>query len=194
MSPNRPGRPRDERVDAAILQATRALLAETGYAGLTVAAVAARAGIGKAAIYRRYATKQEMVFAATMHGAQVPQPPDTGSLRADLRWLAGVITGMIGAPGIGGVLGGLLADMEDEAVATAMRGFAALQRATIALILDRAAARGELPRAPDPAFVHAAMMGAIFARLHVFGEGDPEGFADTLAGTVAGGLTHPDEG
>lgn len=190
MSPSRPGRPRDERVDAAILSATRELLAETGYAGLTVAAVASRAGIGKAAIYRRYATKQEMVFAATMHGAEVPQPPDGGSLHADLRWLAAVITGMIGAPGVGGVLGGLLADMEDEGVATAMRAFAELERATITLILDRAAARGELAVRPDAGVVHAMMMGSIFARLHVFGE-DPEGFADELARVVAGGLAHP---
>ncbi len=48
------GRPRDHRVDVSVLDATRILLLEGGLAAVTVAAVAARAGVGKAAIYRRY--------------------------------------------------------------------------------------------------------------------------------------------
>ncbi|GAB3995376.1 hypothetical protein GCM10029992_12460 [Glycomyces albus] len=79
------GRPRDGRIDGAIAQATRELLAERGYAGLTVDAVAARAGVGKAAIYRRHATKQEMIFAATVHDMQEQPPPDAGSLRGTWR-------------------------------------------------------------------------------------------------------------
>ena len=58
------GRPRDARVDAAVLQATRELLAEKGFAATTVEAIASRAGVGKATIYRRWPGKRELVLDA----------------------------------------------------------------------------------------------------------------------------------
>jgi AcrR family transcriptional regulator len=58
------GRPRDEQASAAILAATRALLARDGFAAMSMDAVAATAGVGKPAIYRRYRTKVELVTAA----------------------------------------------------------------------------------------------------------------------------------
>ena len=59
-----PGRPRDERADAAILQSALELLAEVGPTGLSVEEVAARAGVGKATIYRRWPTKDDLVVAS----------------------------------------------------------------------------------------------------------------------------------
>lgn len=187
----RGGRPREERVDAAILSATRDLLTEGGYAGLTVAAVAARAGIGKAAIYRRYETKQEMVFAAAVHGLDLEPPPDLGSLRAELGWLTGVIAETLSGPAVAGALGGLLTDMNDDAVVSRMREtFMAYQRANVTAILDRAVARGELAGRPDPATVHALLLGPVFAWLFVLREpGDVRGFAETLAGLAAAALS-----
>ena len=58
------GRPRDEGAAGAILTAVVELLAELGFGGLTVDAVAARAGVGKATIYRRWSTKEALVLAA----------------------------------------------------------------------------------------------------------------------------------
>jgi len=187
----RGGRPREERVDAAILSATRDLLAEGGYAGLTVAAVAARAGIGKAAIYRRHATKQEMVFAAAVHGLDLEPPPDQGSLRAELGWLTGVIAETLSGPAVAGALGGLLTDMNDDAVVSRMREtFVAHQRTHVIAVLDRAVTRGELAARPDPAVVHALLLGPIFAWLFVLREpGDVRGFAEALAGMAAAALT-----
>jgi AcrR family transcriptional regulator len=79
------GRPRDPACDAAILQATLDLFAEEGYAGVSIDRVAARAGVGKATIYRRYSSKAEMVVEAVRCGAQLDDwLPDTGNLRADL--------------------------------------------------------------------------------------------------------------
>ena len=60
----RPGRPRDPGVDRAIVRATLNALAEQGYRGMSVEGVAAAAGVGKTTIYRRYASKEEMVVAA----------------------------------------------------------------------------------------------------------------------------------
>lgn len=80
-----PGRPRDEQVDGAILAATRALLVEVGYERLTVTDVAARAGVGRPTVYRRYASKEALV-AASVDAVRQPSPaPDTGSFCGDLR-------------------------------------------------------------------------------------------------------------
>ena len=86
--PVRLGRKRDHSRDAQILDAALEVLAETGYAGMTIDLVAARAKAGKATLYRRWSSKEEMVLGAVgrMKRSQVPldQLPDTGTLRGDL--------------------------------------------------------------------------------------------------------------
>jgi AcrR family transcriptional regulator len=78
-----PGRPRSERSHRAILQATLGLLVEVGYARLTMEQVQRRAGVGKATIYRRWASKEALVGAAIQDlSADLPLP-DTGSLTED---------------------------------------------------------------------------------------------------------------
>lgn len=91
----RGGRPRDPAVDTAILEAAAALLVEVGYAGMSIEGVAARAGVGKATIYRRYADKAELVAAAVKARARIEdQLVDSGDLRADLTEL---MSGLFGA-------------------------------------------------------------------------------------------------
>ena len=63
-SPRQLGRPRDPKLDTAIIGATLQLLADGGYAALTMEAVAARAGVGKATLYRRWAGKEQLVIEA----------------------------------------------------------------------------------------------------------------------------------
>jgi AcrR family transcriptional regulator len=83
--PRRPGRPRSARADTAILEATLELLAERGLTALTIEGVAARAGVGKATVYRRWASKNDLVRAAiTRIGTQDMRLPDTGSVRGDV--------------------------------------------------------------------------------------------------------------
>jgi AcrR family transcriptional regulator len=71
--PPRLGRPRDPSRDAVLLEATLGLLAEGGYAGLTMEAVAARAGVGKATLYRRWPSKEQLVVDAL---ASLTEPPE----------------------------------------------------------------------------------------------------------------------
>src|SRR2546425_4113378 len=81
-----PGRPRDPGVDAAVLSAAMELLAEIGYARLTMNSVAARAGAGKASLYLRWPNKVALVAEAIQkRSAVVPDVPDTGNLRDDMR-------------------------------------------------------------------------------------------------------------
>lgn len=80
-----PGRPRDRRIDRAVLAATAELLVEVGYADLTMDAVADRARTTKPAIYRRWRSKAHLVHeAAFPTDAERVQVPATGSLATDL--------------------------------------------------------------------------------------------------------------
>jgi AcrR family transcriptional regulator len=81
----RRGRPRSEEAHQAILTAVIELLPVHGLQGLTVEAVAAHAGVGKTTIYRRWATKNEMVVEAIEQLRPEAAPPDTGSLEGDLK-------------------------------------------------------------------------------------------------------------
>ncbi|MEU5882727.1 TetR/AcrR family transcriptional regulator [Spirillospora sp. NPDC047279] len=167
-SPSRTGRPREARVDEAITSATRELLAEAGHHGLTMDAVARRAGIGKAAIYRRYATKQEMVLAAAVEGT-VPATPDTGSLLGDLTVLAETVVARLSHPAASNGLLGLLGELGTDA---ALAGrFAELliepERAGDELVLRRAVDRGELAAMPDVELFHAVFGGAVLSWIFV---------------------------
>ena len=89
----RPGRRRDPACDDAIHAATLAEFVEHGYAGLSIEGVAARAGVGKATIYRRYPSKAELVVEAVRVGACIDDHlPDTGDLAADM---ISILRGMI---------------------------------------------------------------------------------------------------
>src|SRR5947208_15453209 len=85
--PNRGGRPPAPSRDGVIRAAFLRLLADVGYGALTMDAVAAQAGVGKATIYRRWRTKEDLVV-DTISGIQdVETPVDSGSLEGDLRGL-----------------------------------------------------------------------------------------------------------
>lgn len=78
------GRPRDPSCDTKIIQATLALLADDGYDGVTMEAVAARAGVGKATLYRRYPGKEALVVDALATLTDTVPRVASGGLRDDL--------------------------------------------------------------------------------------------------------------
>ena len=80
----RPGRPRSEQAEQAIIEATLDVFAEQGFEGVCVELVAARAGVGKATIYRRWPNKEELLLAA-LGSLKSPYPePQGDSVREDL--------------------------------------------------------------------------------------------------------------
>lgn len=79
-----PGRPRSDQAHQAMLQATLELLAEVGFENMSIDAIAARAKVGKPTIYRRYATKAELVADAIESVRQDVVIPDTGNLWDDI--------------------------------------------------------------------------------------------------------------
>src|SRR5271163_5372205 len=77
----RPGRPRSEQAEQAIIEATLDLFAEQGFEGACVEAVAARAGVGKATIYRRWTSKEELLIAALGSLKSPMHDPRCGTVR-----------------------------------------------------------------------------------------------------------------
>jgi AcrR family transcriptional regulator len=89
--PRQAGRPRDPKLDTAILRAALQLLAEGGYDALTIEAVAAGAGVGKASVYRRFPGKEELVIEAVASLTEPPEVVEGSSVRdALLTLLEGV--------------------------------------------------------------------------------------------------------
>ncbi len=112
----RPGRPRSDRARQAILDATLQLLVEQGFDGMSIEAVAARAGAGKATIYRRWSSKRDLVAAALSSIDDDVRAPDTGSTRDDflalVRDFGRVSTSTVLGPMIGRVAGAAVSDPE----------------------------------------------------------------------------------
>jgi AcrR family transcriptional regulator len=146
----RRGRSRDPEVDAAILTAAMALLAEIGYARLTMDQVAARARVGKASLYLRWPNKVALVAEAIQHhSAVVPDVPNTGSLREDLRaFLRALLHSKSAAQQAVAAVSGEIASNPELAKAW-RQGVAGTLLACTRTIVERAVARGELPAASD---------------------------------------------
>jgi AcrR family transcriptional regulator len=189
------GRPREARIDAAVRDAVHELLAREGYAGTTIDRVAANAGVGRGAVYRRWRSKAEMVFAAVVHSADLPAPVDSGTLEGDLVALAERIADLTGTDQARAALAGLVAELAgDPELASALedRLFAA-ERRYVALILERARARGELRRGAEPELVRRLLVGPIAFTPPFAPTAQPR--PRDVARLVAAGLlaTHPPE-
>lgn len=166
-TPARPaGRPRDERIDAAILESTIALLADRGYAALSIAAVAEAASVGKPAIYRRYGSKAELVVAAIEVLADEPAPELPADTRDALAALLAATAAVIGTPGGLAIMGSLLAaGRGDPALIEAFRERVVRPRHEVVdAVMARAAERGELRADADLEALDAMLFGAVLAR------------------------------
>ncbi|QCW49388.1 TetR/AcrR family transcriptional regulator [Nocardioides dongxiaopingii] len=98
-------RPRDPLIEERILDATDDLIAEHGYAGLTMEAIAERAGVGKPTIYRRYANRDEVVMAVNARASIPVEPVDTGSLLGDIQAVVRGVVPTVNTPTIRATLG-----------------------------------------------------------------------------------------
>ncbi|WP_197379361.1 TetR-like C-terminal domain-containing protein [Mycolicibacterium mengxianglii] len=104
------GRPRDSKIDAAIVQATRELLLETGYSALSLSAIAARAGTTTAAIYRRWSGKAQLVHEAILPAEVMAMPSASGDVVEDIRALVEATRTMFDRPEVRVALPALIAD------------------------------------------------------------------------------------
>jgi AcrR family transcriptional regulator len=162
------GRPRSEAADRAILRAATELLAERGLAGMSMEEVAARAGVGKATIYRRWRSRGALALDAFMADFTAAQPlPDTGSLRGDLLAALRAWVKAVTRTPAGRILAGLVAAIQDDPeLATAWRARVLEPlRAEHRIMLRRAIERGEIPASTDTDVALDLMYGAAYHRL-----------------------------
>jgi AcrR family transcriptional regulator len=181
------GRPRSRQAEAAILKATRELLAEQGLTVMTIEEVAGRAGVGKASIYRRWPNKAALALDAFVDDYLAGIPVrDTGTLRGDLDASARDWIRLVTRTPAGRTLAGLLAEtLVDPALAEAWRKIVLHRmRDDRRAIIARAVARGEVPAGTDPDLILDLFYGALY---HRFINGHlplSEGFARALATAV----------
>jgi AcrR family transcriptional regulator len=155
----------DRSLDAAILDAALAGVAEQGYDRLSMDDIASRAGVGKAAIYRRWPSKAVVVADAIAHWRRrlgPVEPPDTGSLRGDIEAVIATMPELDTANSstIQVVVGVATAAMHNPVLAAALDDLVlSPPRHAVRTLLDRAVARGEIPAGRDLSLIPDVALG-----------------------------------
>lgn len=196
------GRPRDEGLTRRILASTSELLERSGYAELTVEAVARHAGVSRSTVYKRWPTLPHLVLDATeqrrgstpRHADDERATPDTGTLRGDLVAVVGHGMSLLSDLGRVGVLRGLLSEaLQDPQVSERIREEMLLpDEERLRTVFDRAVERGEIGEAraaeygtlvPQLLQAFGLVQGVMLRR--PVGQDDVESLVDVLLDSVA---------
>jgi AcrR family transcriptional regulator len=188
--PRLPGRPRSERARRAILQAANELLESEGFAAVTVEAIAERAGVSKATVYRWWPNRAAVVmdgFLSTV-SSEVPFPHTDYAredIRIHMRRLTEAFSGKMGR-----TVAALIAEgQSDPELAEALRSrWLSVRRAEAREILELGIERGELREDLDPEVAVDVLYGPIYFRMLVAHAPLDEDFADALADHIFAGL------
>jgi AcrR family transcriptional regulator len=181
-----PGRPRSEEAGRAILDATRDLLVEEGFTRLRLEHVAARAGVGKATIYRRWPSKEALALELVLSlAAPHLDISDVGDTRAELRAAVGNPLSAIIATPWGPVIRAMLSQIAgNPTIGDPFRAsVVARRRAEVARVIERGIARGDLRPDADVSIATELLVGPVYFRLAFGGDLDA-GFADRIADAV----------
>lgn len=171
----RPGRPRSVRAHQAILAATLELLAQVGYQGMSLEGVAARAGVGKTTIYRRWASKEQLVIDALASMESETQLVETGDLRADMIAMLRREMDPASQPTSIPLLMRLLGEVVEnpDLFRFYRERVVAPQMDQLVAVVERAKARGELRTDVDPTLLLELLGGPILLHFIITGEIPP---------------------
>jgi AcrR family transcriptional regulator len=165
---------RSARVVHDVLEATVDVLAHGGYAKLSFEEVAEKAGVSRTTVYRRWATKHDLVRAALLRLCEVVSASarDTGTLRGDLleHIRSSIVEDRRERERSVGITRALMAQFEDEELLAIVRLIRDRIRQPIVAAVERAIARGELPAGTDPLLVIDPILSPLHFRFAVFGE------------------------
>jgi AcrR family transcriptional regulator len=184
------GRPRDKRIDSAVLRSTVELLAETGYAGLSVDAIARRAGTSKPAIYRRWPSKAHLVHEAVFPITDATALPDTGSVTGDVREMVCRTAAWLTTPAARSALPGLVGEMAADLTlhAALLERFGDILSRGLTDRLADAVSRGEVRSDVTAADVVEVVAGTTFMALLTRGDALDESWVDRTAALIARGI------
>jgi AcrR family transcriptional regulator len=159
------GRPRSEQSHQAILEATLEALAQEGFTAMSIEGIAARAHVGKATIYRRWSSKEDLAIEALLSlQAEVPHI-DTGNLREDLIALVqGGLQFVQKHPYAEHITLRMMGEIRTspQAFRAFLTRLIRLRLQRITLVIERAKARGEIRPEVDPLLVHSMLIGSLF--------------------------------
>jgi AcrR family transcriptional regulator len=184
------GRPRSPEAHAAILDAVIPMIQAVGYDSFTLEALAARAGVGKATIYRRWASKEDIAVEAAHRFVAAIPIPDTGSLRGDLTAALTSDATLQADPQTRPLLSSLFAAMaRSPRMAQAVRGgFVASREQALVAVLERARARGEARGDLDVGLAVQLCAGPLLYRTLVDGAPTDPAAVERLVDLILGGL------
>lgn len=187
-----PGRPRSLRADRAIQDAAIELFVEQGFEAMSMEGVAARAGVGKTTIYRRWDSKEDLVMDALVCHLTSVTDPDTGSLRNDLVQLLAVFQQTVRTTPLGHVFPRMVAEVAEGSDLGRLytRRVIEPRRQMLRSILQRGVDRGELPSGTDLELGLELIMGPVMLR-RLFGKvpaRGARGLAERHADVVIAGL------
>ncbi|MFC8530000.1 TetR/AcrR family transcriptional regulator [Nocardia sp. NPDC057227] len=186
MAGTKGGRPRSDRAHLAILEATRDLVSERGYEGVTIEAIAAAAGVGRQTVYRWWSSKAAVVTEAVTTGVLAPEaaaPADTGDVLRDVRTWWSENQQAARDPELAAMLRGLAAaaaESTTDAERLYERITGPLERALVAR-LDTAVRAGQLRPDAEIAAAAEALIATLLYRLLTTAEREPgAGLVDML--------------
>lgn len=165
--------------------------AQSGYGALRLETVARRAGVGKAALYRRWSSKHEMAIELIRTlGSDLTPIPDSGSLVEDLRQILISLRRTLRHPLIRRILPDLHAEMaRSSALSVEIRNTLQIERRERAkVIVDRAISRGELPIDTNHDLANDALASILYWRMIVTGGRVNRAEIDEIAQFIAAGL------
>jgi AcrR family transcriptional regulator len=176
------GRHPSPETEEAILEATREILAKEGVQGLTIEGVAARSGVAKTTIYRRWRSKHELALAVliAMVEQQVQSSHDLGDTRAELIAFVNRAIKILNSTLMGRVMPGLVSDFAaDPELAKAFRERVVTRRVgELNRILERAIDRGSIRRDADIEIANELLFGPVYYRLFLSGKPLNKDFAE----------------
>jgi len=181
-----PGRPRSEKANRAILDAARDLLVEEGFTRLRLEHVAARAGVGKGTIYRRWRSKEALTLDLVLALADPHLDiADVGDTRAELRAAARNPLDAITRTPWGPVIRAMMSQIAgNPTIGDPFRAsVVARRRAEVARVIDRGVVRGDLRPDADASIATELLVGPVYFRL-VFGGELTDAFADRIGDAV----------
>ena len=170
QGPDAGTRPRADRRNArahkAIVDATLDLLRGVRYSNLTIEAIAAKAGVGKATVYRWWPSKGALVAEAISSPLQVQDPPETGDFRADLIAAVEVSVENYAHPKRGVVVTALAADLIDDPalLSSFLEDFVLPRRRVVTGLIERGIREGFIAKDRDPELMMDMWAGAVIYR------------------------------
>lgn len=190
VTPRRPGRPRSEAADEAIIDAAVELLTEQGFLALTIEAVAARAGVAKTTVYRRWPTKDELLLDAVGCIKGPPIDPPGESVRGDLLWMLNRMRDGWFKGRFGRLMGRLAADglERPDLYREGRDRYVAPRHAAMRAIIQRGIDEGSIRSDVDPEWVIAMVASPIIAAALTHQDALPRRQLEFVVDTVLRGV------